>query len=307
MPGSHAEFAETLLVESPAGWEERAIPLEARGVSREWLSGFIDAIYRNHNEPLRQDYHRRRDAVTAYDQQRSAADHMDWVPQPTGPRPSDADPDYVEFSTRQFVADIVLPLTAAHRVPLYARVPEAERGQPNIFLSHAWDAVLLAKGEGQYGRYGTMDAFGRGVAGVQEKYVWVDFVCYNQHTVGVDSIAFDMEQLIRAIGQVAFAITPIPLFDRVWCLWEVVSVARNSVRSRFCVGPGYRTDTRVLVNHFFEAFKGVRHARASLESDRQKILGALEQNFGTLGEADAFIVKLMRSSMSGGYFGLAPG
>ena len=175
MPSPHAEFAETLLVESPADWDESAIPVEARGVSREWLSGFVDAIYQHHNKPLREDYHRRREAVAAYDQQRRAADHMDWVPQPEGPRPSDADPDYLEFNTRQFVDDIVVPLTAAHQVPLYARVPEAERGRPNVFLSHAWDAVLLAKGDGQYGRYGTMDAFGRGVVALVIPHLFGSF------------------------------------------------------------------------------------------------------------------------------------
>jgi hypothetical protein len=149
-----------------------------------------------------------------------------------------------------------------------------------------------------------MDAFGRGVAGVHEKYVWIDFVCYNQHKVEVDSIAFDMEKLIRAIGRVAFAVTPIPLFDRVWCLWEVVSVARNGATSKFCVSPGYKTDSRVLVNRFYEAFRGVGHARASLESDREKILGALEQHFGTLAEADKFIDELMRSCLTLGYAGL---
>ena len=121
--------------------------------------------------------------------------------------------DFDYFDVHEFVAKYVIPATQNLRCPLYALVPPSERGKPEVFLSHAWTNMLLSPVPQWHG--GSLDAFeSRGIVGVKERFVWIDFVSYNQHEVSPDSIAFDMESIIRSIGNVAFAVTPTPLFDR---------------------------------------------------------------------------------------------
>ena len=49
--------------------------------------------------------------------------------------------------------------------------------------------------------------------GVREEFVWIDIACYNQHTIAEETIAFDMEAIVKSIGKVAFAVASTPLFN----------------------------------------------------------------------------------------------
>ena len=292
-----------LLDESSCCWHESNVPLQERGVRMSWLVKLVDSIYEHTNWPLWQDYTRRLEQAERAESQRKAALWNDNIPEPEWV--DTREPELLELTTRQFVAQHVIPFTALLKIPLYARIPESERGKPSVFLSHAWDAIVLAKGKGRWGRYGTLDAFGPGVAGIQDEFVWIDFVCYNQHTVAEESIAFDMESIVKSIGKVAFAVTPVSLFDRIWCLWEVLSVARNpGVDSQFCAAPGYQTDKRLMVNAFFEAFTSVTSAGSTKREDKDKILGAMNSYFGSTDAADDYIRHLIKRGMSHPWFGL---
>ena len=198
------------------------------------------------------------------------------------------------------VGQHIVPLTAAIHAPLYARVPPSDRGKPGVFLSHAWANDVLSPVP-QWGGE-TVNAFDSQIAGIKEEFVWIDFVCYNQHTVANDSIAFDMEAIIRSIGNVAFAATMTPLFDRIWCLWEVLSASQVGAETRFCVYPGFRTDKRVMVNNFFRAFTSIREARATKTGDYEKLLAAMISRFGSSDAADEYIRELMLAGMGDRWF-----
>jgi hypothetical protein len=210
--------------------------------------------------------------------------------------------ELLELTTRDLVARHIVPITSAAAAPLYALVPESERGRPGVFLSHAWSNAIWAAGPG---RYGTLDAFDeKGIAGIDAEYVWIDIVCYNQHTLAEGNIAFDMEAIVRSIGKIAFAVTPTPLFDRIWCLWEVLAAARTGSRLQFCAAPGYRTDKRMIVNDFFKSFSSVTQAKATIDRDYDVLLSAMLSYFGSAEAADAYIKDVMKREMSSAWFEL---
>jgi len=111
-----------------------------------------------------------------------------------------------------------------------------------------------------------------------------------------------MEGVIGAIGKIAFPITPIPLFDRIWCLWELLCAARVDAKMQFCAAPGFRMDKRIMVNDFIRAFTSVENARASVSADREVILREIAGHFGSLGQADEYIRDLLDKGLSDRWF-----
>jgi hypothetical protein len=149
--------------------------------------------------------------------------------------------------------------------------------------------------------FGLIDAIdGNGIAGVKDEFIWIDIVCYNQHSSL--QVAPDMRRVLGAIGKIAFPITPIPLFDRIWCLWELLCAARVDADIQFCAAPGFRTDKRVRVNDFIGAFSSVQNARASISADREVILREIVAHFGSLEHADAYIRDLLEKGLSNPWF-----
>lgn len=287
-------------VDEAGAWEEEDIPHEERGVRLDWVTALVRHIHEEHNRPLQRAFGEEQERYERALAQQRASVYRDNVPWVEAVLPAEL--ALVELTTRALVADYVVPLTERLRAPLLARVPSRSRGRPTVFLSHTWDAVALALPGA--GRHGTLDAFGPGVAGLREEYVWLDIVCYNQHRLSPGAIASDMESLVRGIGSVAFAVTTVPLFDRIWCLHELVSATRNECRTRFCVAPGYRTDKRIMVNDFFRAFSSVANARATVPEDYERILAEFTSRFGSVEEADRYVRELMRSGMGAPWFEL---
>jgi hypothetical protein len=295
-------YAVELVDEQSCRWNEADVPLPERGVRFSWLCDFVRSIYWQRNEPVRKQLRLQEEARQYEDYARHYPGNLPTFEELRGVR-LDPDPKFYEATIHELVAEHIVPLTKAIRAPLYARVPPSDRGKPEVFLSHAWANSVLSSAQQWHG--GTLDAFdSEGVAGIKENFVWIDFACYNQHTIAAETIAFDMQALIRSIGNVAFAVTMTPLFDRIWCLWEVLSVSQAGARSRFCVGPGYRTDKRVMVNKFFEAFKSVKEAGATKTGDYEKLLAAMISRFGSIAAADEHIRKLMSEEMGRPWFEL---
>jgi hypothetical protein len=291
-----------LVDEASCRWHEADVPLPERGVRFDWLCNFVRSIYWQRNEPVRKQLELREQARQWEDYARHYPGDL---PTPDAIKGvlDGPEPKFYCATVHDLVTEHIVPLTQRIRAPLYARVPPSDRGKPAVFLSHAWANSVLSPEPLWHG--GTLDAFNsEGIAGIKQKFVWIDFVCYNQHTVASDSIAFDMEAIIRSIGKVAFAVTPTPLFDRIWCLWEVLSTSQVGAKTQFCVGPGYRTDKRVIVNKFFESFKSIQEARASKTGDYEKLLAAMISRFGSITAADEYMRKLMREKMGHAWFEL---
>jgi hypothetical protein len=306
--GDTPSYSHLLLDEQSCSWQERDVPLSERGIRLSWLYNFIDSVlYRDALDDYQRNYKSRMaEYERALAQQKAYLygpwDNIPWI-DATPPR----EPVLLQLTTRQFVNQYVIRLTEQLQAPLYARVPTSQRGKPTAFLSHAWDAVLLGVPRHSLSLKsyrGTLDAFGQGIAGVQDEFVWIDFVCYNQHKLTEETIAFDMEAIITSIGKVAFAVTPVPLFDRLWCLWELLSVSRAACQTLFCAAPDYRSEKRTTVNDFFNAFTSVTNARASNHEDYGKLLGAMVSRFGSTIAADVYITDLMKRGMRSEWFEL---
>jgi hypothetical protein len=270
-------------------WDDASVPLEKRGIRLTWFLELIRSITWHANAP-------RREALKAEEQaeyQRRASIHFDNVPWPDAVHI----PDQVAYKTREFVGQYVLQKTATVRGPLYALAPASARGEPGRFVSHAWDSHLYIEGH----MFGLIDAIdGNGIAGVKDEFIWIDMVCYNQHSNL--QVAPDMQRVLGAIGKIAFPITPIPLFDRIWCLWELLCAARVDADIQFCAAPGFRTDKRVMVNDFIRAFSSVQNARASISADREVILREIVAHFGSLEQADVYIRDLLDKGLSNAWF-----
>ncbi|ORW60830.1 hypothetical protein AWC20_07795 [Mycobacterium parmense] len=271
-------------------WDEASVPLYERGVRLSWLIELVRSLLWDANSAHREgiEYERQRSEF-----QKRASFYDDEVP-PWRPVPEE-----VRFTTRDFMANWILHKTAPVRGPLYALVPDDARGLPGRFVSHSWSSYLYLEGSGQE-PFGMLNAIGSGVAGVKEEFVWLDICCYNQHSD--IQVAPDMYTVIESIGAIAFPVTTEPLFDRTWCLWELLCAAKTSADIQFCAAPGYRTDKRVIVNNFFDAFDSVRSASATKEEDRQAILGEVEKHFGSFDEADAYIEDVLNRGLGNPWF-----
>jgi len=189
---------ECLLPIDACSWSEDDVPLGHRGVRFSWLYDFVAKI----DSAIA-------DMWNHFRSTQRAAMYGPWdIPWPD-------QPVYPEelLTTRQLVAELIVPMTSAIRAPLYARVPTEHRGRPSVFISHTWSSYAVAAA------HGSLDIV---LDHHRDSFVWIDMACYNQQSVVDASIAADMKAIISGIGQIAFILTTQPFFTRSWCLWEIV-------------------------------------------------------------------------------------
>lgn len=284
-------YREMLLDDKSVTWSDSNIPLEKRGIQAEWLVHFVWSIM----APMRRsldEYWRIRNSLQEGQLHWEVPDSIE----PPEPRREPSEPIVVEpqkLTTRQVVQHFIVPLTQSIRAPLYALAPLEVRGEPSIFISHAWDAPIF---QGAHG-FGTLD-----VLNGSRAFVWIDMVCYNQHTF--EAVATDMESVIGSVGRVAFAMTLTPLFDRIWCLWELICAARLAhARLDFPIPSSWHTEMMLLASTSVESFTSVAHAKAAIPADYHQVLAAIVKHFGSVERADEYIRSAMHSSL--GY--LLPG
>ena len=252
-------------------------PLHERGVRLGWLIGFLKEVDAQ-----------RRLIVDRHESQRRASIHFDSVPWPEALPPEatgDLDGEIVAF-------DVVRPMTRCAQGPLYARVPEEHRGLPDLFVSHAWANPLIGGSAftSLYALSGPYRSHGPAT------FVWLDLVCYNQHRP--EAIADDMRTVIRHIGRVALPlINPVP-FTRLWCLWELLCAFTTKAEIEVWEANGSVYDLGFLARTFEETFVSVTHARTRLAADRQQILDAMVEAFGSLEAADRYVRRLVLDQLS---------
>jgi hypothetical protein len=291
-----AEDPTALLRTDPEPWDEGSVPLHERGVRLGWLTELAYSVSRHLNAAHFEaeasarsyeewDHHERNSAwLTEADRPAAVPEYRPYVP------------PYEAITTRNFVERWLKPATAEVRGPLYALVPDDARGKPGRFISHSWNSPLCLEGMAQK-PYGMLNALEpTSVSGVKEEFVWMDICCYNQH--GSIDVAPDMYSVIGSIGAIAFPVTAEGIFDRTWCLWELLCAAKNDANIKFCVYPGYATDQRVIVRQFKEAFAAVEQAKATNPADRVSILHEMERHFGSLAAADDYIADLLQDKLS---------
>jgi hypothetical protein len=269
------------------GWHEESVPIETRGVSLSWLTRFVDDVqsYVNRGVQAPPEFFRSKK----------------FTPAREVPVPVDASV-YRFLNTHGLVSQIVKPLTEATRAPLFAFVPEKFRGRPDNFVSHTWNSLLRGP---ERQRIGTIDALCDMATGDKDTYVWIDFICYNQHVVA--SISNDMCEVIATIGSLLIAATPTPLFTRSWCLWELLSAHRFGATIDFRVlSSGYRNDKILAVNSLYRSFRGIENARSVSARDQAEIYDGLVAYFGSGGAANEGIQKLVEEKFADPWFELQP-
>jgi hypothetical protein len=266
-------------------WDEESIAVEKRGVSLSWLTRFVDAVHSYVNRGVQVPPQFVSSKKITLDQGSS---------KPVNARA------FRFLNTHGLVSQVVKPLTQTKRAPLFALVPEKFRGRPNGFVSHTWNALLRGPERQQIG---TIDALANAASSDKDTYVWIDFVCYNQHAVG--SISNDMCDVIASIGSLLIAATPIPLFTRSWCLWELLSAHRFAAAIDLRVlSSGYRNDKILSVNALYRSFRGIENARSVSVRDQTEIYNSFIDYFGTEQAANNGIQKLIEEKFADPWFEL---
>ncbi len=271
-------------------WREDDVPLERRGISATWLFELVAGVQERFNEPRaraiveaeRAEGHNKAGLYGRHD--------MPDMRVPTIP-------NVVYLNAHGFVTRSVKPVTEETKVPLYALVPEEFRGPPDTFVSHAWNALLVGPSRQ---RIGTLDA----LKALGDKYVWIDFICYNQHVF--DDISRDMLRIMEAIGHVSVCATPMPIYNRAWCLWELYCAQQAGTGLDLRVCPGFRNDKILSVNGLYRSFKGLENARSSSARDQQTIHDAFIQKYGGVEQANAALNALIEEKFSGAWHELQP-
>jgi hypothetical protein len=258
-----------------SAWAESDVPLARRGVSVEWLIALVN-LMQDHISP------RPQSAIPAFE--------MGLAELETPP---------VLMNAHAFVERIVKPFTRAAKAPLYAFVPDWALGPPEVFLSHPWAGLLVGATDQ---KIGTIDALETPLLTPRPEYVWIDFVCYNQHLV--ESIALDMEQVIRDIGALGFLCSPIPILNRTWCLWELLCSESAGVSVNVYVRAGYRNDKILSTNALLRGFAGVRESGTTVKADHEEICGAFLHRFGSYDAADGYVEKLIQERLGAPMFEL---
>ena len=266
-------------------WDDRAVPLEARGVSPRWILDFVRGALDEVNRP-------RRDAIELAERARSHNRAGLWGMHDQPDMPEPAIPPCSFLTTHGLVSRVVKPLTLSRRAPLYALVPDEFRGPPTTFVSHTWSSLLLGPEQQPIGTLDALDDCGH-------EFVWIDFACYNQHTF--EAIATDMLRVIGAIGSVSVCATPTPIYTRSWCLWELLCGHRAESRISLVVHPGFRNDKIMSVNALYRSFRGIDTARSSVARDAEVIRNECVAHFGSVERADAEFEALIREKFSGSW------
>jgi hypothetical protein len=295
MPHFQGRFgvAFRILSSAEAGpWREENVPHSDRGVSLQWLFAFVAQLQASVDEP-------RRLAVEQGDRARAHNKAGQWgrhdMPDMEIP---EVPPNYF-LNTHGLVSQFIAPLTQEIRGPLFALVPPEHRGRPTAFISHTWNSLLVGP---QRQRIGTLDA----VSEEKDEFVWIDFACYNQHTVEHKGISADMLEVIKTIENLVVAVTPTPLYNRSWCLWELYCADTIGLTPKFRVCTGFRNDKVQSVNALYRSFSGVESARSISVQAEQEILNAFISRYGSVETANAAVKAMLERQLGSSWHELQP-
>ncbi|HQG26127.1 MAG: hypothetical protein KBB67_08510 [Syntrophorhabdus sp.] len=276
--------AECLVPLDECSWSEEEVPLGQRGVRFSWLYDFVSRIWADTDSFITGiwKHYRSTQRASMY----GPWDNIPWPEMPEYPE------DLVETvrMTRDLVSNLIIPLTRPISAPLYARIPIEHRGRPSVFISHTWSSNAVASA------HGSLDIV---LDHYRDSFVWIDFVCYNQHLVKDGNIAADMKSIISGIDQIAFILTTQPFFTRSWCLWEIVCGYKTGVKVKV-----HDQITRIKKKYWSSEasqmppnFKSITELSATKKSDEEKIFELLVSTFGSVSQADDYIRSILAKEL----------
>jgi hypothetical protein len=266
---------ETGLLMQPA--EGGGVPaLHDRGVTVEWLVDFAKSADR-----ARSRYWEMRDY------QSRGSLYFDNVPDPPPPLYARGQ----EITSHFLTAKVVQPLTAAFVTPLYSLVPEHARAKPDLFLSHAWGNPLVGCASSEL-----LALYSSFRSGPAPKYVWLDIVSYNQHRA--EAIAADMKTVVASIGCLGLPLFNELPFRRLWCLWELLCAHIAGAEIVIFEPNTSAHDLGLVLHNFEETFISVDRAETTVAADRDAILSAMVDTFGSIAQANAFVREAVASRLT---------
>jgi hypothetical protein len=259
------QFPRLLLPLSDCVWKDSDVPLEQRGIDGRFFSQFYEEVLEYRNDTQR--------------------DHdlsfwRDEVPDP---------PDWnwsmeKDLTARRLVEDHILPWTKPISAPLYARIPQASRGQPSVFISYSWDAALLANG------LGVIQAVSPHLKAGD--FVWADVFCHNQHNIG--SVAPQMEAVIGRVKRLLVPRSDPPWYQRCWCIWEVLCAFQKNIEIVFAEYAWPLRGMDTIHEGFLSGFRSIAFAETSLAEDKALILQQAQAMFGSVEAADQYLRSRMK-------------
>jgi hypothetical protein len=258
------QFSGVLLPLTDSRWNDDDVPLEQRGIEARFFSQFYEKVldYRGWVQ-------RTHDLSFSRDE----------VPDP---------PDWnwsmnEQMIGRYLVKDHIVPLTEPIAAPLFARIPEASRGKPNVFLSYSWDAPLLANG------WGVIEAVTPHLKAGD--FVWADVFCHNQHRIG--SVAPQMKKVIAGVKRLLVPMSAPTWYERCWCIWEVLCAFQNNVEVVFVEYARKARDMYLLRDTFLSEFHSMMLAETSFEEDKALIVKEARETFGSIEATDRYFRSKM--------------
>eukprot|EP00198_Chlamydomonas_reinhardtii_P006110 XP_001695446.1 predicted protein [Chlamydomonas reinhardtii] len=158
-------------------------------------------------------------------------------------------------------------------------------GPAKYFISHAWNCRFSALVELLEQHYAAVPAT-RGGQRVLPIYYWIDVLAVSQHFTGDfhDHPDSDFPAVIRTCKSVLFTMHPwrAPVAPtRVWCLFEVLTAIQSpGVQVEVLLDVKDTRDTRVKTLTIISNSIDVRTAQATVMSDKNYLLGCIEQGLG---------------------------
>lgn len=267
---------EALLLPEPepgAPTPDDEVPVARRGVKIDWLFDFLRAVG-NAYEDIWQRYNDHERAYT----------HLN----PYGYIPEAEPPDverHPELTGYFLQRNIVKRLTARCQASLYTRIPPEARGDAKVFVSHAWSDPL-----GILPDTTLTDMVSGNNPVSRADPCWIDLFVYNQHSP--QDIANDMERIIGEIGTLVLPLPSPAAVERLWCIWEWLSAHRAGAHI-ILPEAAYSLYYFGKKREWFESeFRSVAKAKTTLATDRDQIMAAILDVFGTVEAADAEIRRL---------------
>ena len=267
---------EALLLPEPTDAEnspDAQTPIEQRGVKLEWIFEFMRAI-----EDVFVDLWKR------YESHERAYEHLNW----SGHIPEAERPAYERHPALNgyfLQGTIIKPMTQNCQLSLYSRIPPEVRGEPSVFVSHAWaDPLVRTPGT-------TLIDMVSGNNRVSDNaFCWLDLFVYNQHTP--QDIAQDMERIIGTVGQLVMPMSSETGLPRLWCIWEWLAAHRawatitlpEAAYSRYYFGKKR--------DWFQTAFTTIADAQTTHPEDAAQIMEEILRTFGSVEAADKEIRAL---------------
>jgi hypothetical protein len=113
-----------------------------------------------------------------------------------------------------------------------------------------------------------------------------------------------MARVAATIGSLSVVATPMPLYRRSWCLWELLCACRADLSVDVRVHFGWRNDKILSVNSLYRSFEGVARAQSSSPLDQEDIYKAFLEVYGSAAEADKAILDLIETKFADPLFEL---